>query len=168
MSATAEAPALGRDGLSPRAQHVLAAIRSTGGQWVSPRQIRDLLAEDGITTSGSALRKNTTQLLERGLIEATGSNADRRFRVPGGEGGGSGWGGAEIAAPLAKKNAAAPVNLKVVRRRVLHELCYRRGDVDGLAATLCLERDVVAGVVAELLAARLICCTDHGRYAVKG
>ena len=168
MTATAEAPAQGRDGLSPRAQHVLAAVRSTGGAWVSPRQIRDTLAQDGEPMSGSMLRKHVTVLLGRGLIEATGSNADRRLRVPGGEGGGSGWGGAEIAAPLAKKNAAAPVNLTVVRRRVLHELCYRRHDVDGLAATLCLERDVVAGVVAGLLAARLICCTDHGRYAVKG
>ncbi len=167
MTATAEAPALGRDNLQPRAQDVLAAVRSTGGAWVSPRQIRDLLAQDDITMSGSVLRKHTTALLGRGLIEATGSNADRRFRVPGGEGGGSGWGGAEIAGPLAKTKPVAAVNLTVVRRRVLHELCYRRHDVDGLAATLCLERDVTAAVVAALLDERLICCTDHGRYAVK-
>lgn len=163
-----EAPA-GRDNLPQRAQAILAAIRSSSGAWIAPREVRELLAAEGNPISGTHLRKYTGRLLERGLIEATGSNADRRYRMPPTDFGGEGWGGGTLVAPalVAKaraKKAEATVNLTVVRRRILHELVYRRHDAEGLALCLGLDLAVVEAVVAGLLEARLICC-DGDKYA---
>lgn len=112
----------GRDGLGPRSQRVLEALRTTNG-WMARREVAT-----AATMSAETVKHHLQLLVARGLIEAEGRTASRRYRAVG------------PAAPARKKTsfgkgpeAAAAKQDETLQGRIIDSVGYQPGSVDELA-----------------------------------
>lgn len=151
--------ARGRDGLGPRVQAVLEAIRANSG-WMTIREIWD-------ACPGAPVNSPVQQLARAGLIEAQGATSRRRYR-------------AIVAAPAPAPETADPppdptspappseplgvAASRVLRSRILDHLERRGLDEKSLAGHLRADREHVAFICGQLLVDGLITLMPDGRY----
>lgn len=150
--------------IAPAAQRVLEFIRERGE--CSPREIQEAVGFD----KGTKMAKYTTPLVERGLIEVSGSTRDRSYRPAGMDGRGPTIPvpGPKSAAPsprLAENGAAAAGGLV---DRVLQVITVKQGDRDdhAIARKLDVPVEQVTNATAQLRTAGRIWATPSGAWAL--
>jgi DNA-binding transcriptional ArsR family regulator len=172
----------GRDGLAPRTQLVLEALRAGDeagpGGWVAAGP---LAARTDMTRA--ALKKHLQQLGERGLVETRGETSARRYRASSADSGGGGSSPVVTARQSPERAPAPPPTEpadepqspppppaatgtagRVVRSRILDHVSRRRLSEQSLVGTLNLEAGVVAEVCGRLLAEGKIVLLPNGTY----
>ncbi len=158
--------AAGRGGLTPAADSILTAVRSGDGAWMTGREIAAAAGR-----AASTLRNYLGPLCDRGLVEATGTTRDRRYRAVMADNPASGGFAPRVPAPKAASRSTTGSKLsaadrRIARARILDHCSRRRLDEQSLASTLGIGREEVADLCGELLLDDKIVLLPDGQYTV--